>query len=69
VFGHGIGQRAALVHLLADAGQDHLQLAVIRLFGQGSQCLGQGNPRVNQGCELAREDCYVLRAHAFEQAP
>ena len=68
MFGQGIGQRTALVHLLADAGQDHLQLAVIGLLGQGPERLGQGNPGVNQGCELTGEDRHILRPHALEPA-
>ena len=68
MLGHGVGERATLVHLLLDAGQNHLELLIVRLLGQRAHGLGQGNSRVQQGGHLAREHGDVARLDPLEHA-
>ncbi len=51
----GVGERAALGHLLADLRQRARQGRTFRLLGKRSQGLDQGQPRRNQGAELTRD--------------
>ena len=62
MLGERVGQRAALVHLLTDLRQHHLELLVVRLLGKRAQRLGERNPRLEQGGELPREGRHLLRA-------
>ncbi len=64
---HRVGERAALVDLLADLGEHRLELLVVGLLGQRAQRLGQRDAGLEQRRQLAREDRDLLRAHALEE--